>query len=356
MTLANCFAERGWQVVILTNTGIDEDFYLVDPKVKRHSLKSVRASRNIGQALKNNYFRVRGVRKKIVNEKPEYCLAMMSTAIIILGIAGFGKKLRTIGCEHTHPPTLRTRWIWSALRWCVYGQMTQLVTLTEESRKWIETKTLAKSSKVIPNPVTYPIPAAAPIVSFSQKKKELGKKKILIAVGRLAFEKGFDRLINAFSILTVRFPEWGLLIVGEGSLRYDLEKQIAESRLGDCVALSGVVGNLSDWYSGSDLFAMTSLFEGFPNTLIEALAYGLPVVAADCETGPREIVRQNVDGLLVPQNNAGALISALGRLMGDSDLRASFAERAVEARGRFAVERIVDQWESLFAEISNGEK
>jgi glycosyltransferase involved in cell wall biosynthesis len=95
---------------------------------------------------------------------------------------------------------------------------------------------------------------------------------------------------------------------------------------------------------------MTSRFEGFPNALAEAMAYGLPAVSYDCDTGPRDLIRHEVDGLLVPPNDLVALTAALRHLMGDDALRAKFASRAVEVRGRFSEARVTNMWERLFRE------
>jgi glycosyltransferase involved in cell wall biosynthesis len=96
---------------------------------------------------------------------------------------------------------------------------------------------------------------------------------------------------------------------------------------------------------------MSSRYEGFGNTLAEALVHGLPAVSFDCDTGPRDIIRHEIDGLLVPPEDVASLAAALDRLMGNSDLRGRFAARAVEARERFSIERISGKWEQLFDEI-----
>ena len=107
---------------------------------------------------------------------------------------------------------------------------------------------------------------------------------------------------------------------------------------------------MGDWYQCADVFVMSSRFEGFPNTLVEAMAYGLPVVSFDCDTGPRDIIRHKVDGLLVSPGDAQELTAALGLLMGNENLRMELAKRAPDVRSRFATDRIAEKWESLFKE------
>jgi glycosyltransferase involved in cell wall biosynthesis len=99
---------------------------------------------------------------------------------------------------------------------------------------------------------------------------------------------------------------------------------------------------------------MSSRFEGFPNTLAEAMAHGLPAVSFDCDTGPRDIIRHEVDGLLVPPGDLDALTEALARLMADDALRQQYAARAVEVRQRFSMERVAGMWETLFEELLSG--
>ncbi len=170
----------------------------------------------------------------------------------------------------------------------------------------------------------------------------------LLAVGRLHPVKGFDILIQAFALLAKYFPAWDLTIVGEGPERASLQAQIDELSLGSQIELVGRVGNIRDWYEASDLYVLSSRTEGLSNTLLEAMACGLPVVAFDCETGPREIVRTGIDGVLVsPAEDPEALAAHLSDLMAHPSKRSALAKRAIDVRDRFSATRIMAQWEQL---------
>ncbi|MGH8120705.1 MAG: glycosyltransferase, partial [Gammaproteobacteria bacterium] len=174
---------------------------------------------------------------------------------------------------------------------------------------------------------------------------------ILLAVGRLTEGKQPGHLIEAFKSLASDCPQWTLVFLGDGPLRDALELQVREYGLQGRVLLPGRAGNIGHWYEHADLYAMTSQFEGFPNTLAEAMAYGLPAVSYDCDTGPRDLIRHEVDGLLVPSGDIAGLTTALGRLMRDDALRHRFANRASEVRERFSMQRITEMWERLFEKL-----
>ncbi len=351
-TLANHWAEKGWKVTIVTLAGTDRDFYTVSPKVRRIPLYLTGENGGVVSGLRNNLSRVRALRRVLKHEKPDIALGFMPGSNILCGLACMGTKIIAIGSEHIHPPMLPLSQPWTMLRRQVYPRLAAVSALTSESAEWIRTHTRARNVPVMPNPILYPIPDGEPAIDSGEVKARLGGGMLLLAVGRLAHQKGFDLLLSAFKCLRSDYPEWRLVILGEGPLREQLEEYRDELALAGVVSLPGAVGNIGEWYEAADVYVMTSRFEGFGNTLAEALAYGLPSVAVDCETGPREIVRHEVDGLLVPQDDPHALVSALDRMMGDAGLRVRFAERAIEARERFAVERIAAKWEALFEEVA----
>ena len=138
------------------------------------------------------------------------------------------------------------------------------------------------------------------------------------------------------------------MIVGEGPERVQLESLASRCSCAARVSLSGSVGNIGDWYSSADLFVLSSRFEGFPNTLLEAMAHGIAVIAADCPTGPRTLVRDGVDGLLVTPDQSSESGCRDGAAHGGRcSYVAGFAERALDTRERFSVETIANLWTNI---------
>lgn len=354
-TLANHWVERGWRVSIVTITGPEKDFYALHQGIARIVLRLDVDSANVGQAVINNLRRVRALRRVLREERPDVAVAMMATANCLLAWAGRGSTVLTVGSERIYPPTLPLGRAWERLRRWSYPYLDALVAQTDSSADWLRTHSPARRIEVIPNPVVYPLASYEPRVFVDSLLPPPPSRRLLLAVGRLDCQKGFDRLLTAFAVLSKQQPMWVLVILGEGPQRRALKHETERLSISGKVFLPGTVGNVGDWFQAADLYVLTSRFEGFPNTLMEALAYGLPAVAVDCETGPRDILRHEVDGLLVPQNDAKALVKALKRLMADEDLRARYAERAVEARQRFAVERVAGMWEEVFTWRVEGE-
>ena len=132
-------------------------------------------------------------------------------------------------------------------------------------------------------------------------------------------------------------------------MRTALVAQVRNARQEERVFLPGRVGNVGDWYERAALYVMSSHFEGFPNTVVEAMAYGLPAVSFDCDTGPRDIIRHGIDGLLVSPGDLAGMENSLAGLMEDDLLRGEYALHAIEARERFSMERISSMWEELFS-------
>jgi len=346
VNLANYWAGLGRKVTIVTLVAQSQDAYTLAPEIRRISLNLAADSTSTFAALRNNFRRVRALRTCLRQEKPDIALAMMTSANCLLALAGRQGAKKIIGSEHIYPPQMPLGRFWETARKRLYGRLDSVAVLTRESQKWLSENTNAKKAAVIANPAVYPLRGSAPhIAPHSVLNPD---RKILLSVGRLEEQKSFPRLLEVFARLSNDFPEWDLAIIGEGTQRPQLEDMVRRTGISDRVILPGHAGNIADWYNAADAYAMTSLFEGFPNVLVEAMAYGLPPVSVDCDTGPRDIIINNQNGLLVEQNNPQALENALRRMLGDDKLRQKLAYNAVDVRARFSFERIGKLWDDLF--------
>jgi len=348
--LANYWATKGWEIAIVTLSQQRLDFYELHPAVKRVALDLAEETVNVLAVLWKNIRRVIALRRVLRQIQPDIALGMMVEANVLLALAAWGlPTLRTVGAEHIHPPQSAVGYLRDTLRSHTYGLLNAVTALSSEGKDWLKTHTNAQRIAVIPNAVTWPLPGQEPRISPNGLYQS--GRQLLLAVGRLEVPKGFDWLIEAFSNLADKHPDWDLVILGEGSLRTTLDKQVRESGLEHRIFLPGRAGNMADWYESADLYVMSSRFEGFPMTLAEAMAHGLAAVSFDCDTGPRDIIRHEQDGLLVPPGDVAELTAALDRLMSDALTRQRFAERAVEVRERFSMERIAGMWGKLFEEV-----
>lgn len=349
VTMANHWSARGWEVVLVTLAPRGADRYDAAPAVRRIALNLAGDSRGVMAAVAANLSRIRALRAILRVERPDVALSMLTACNVLLALAGrTDRRMLLVGSERVHPPRMPLGRAWRWLRAWAYSRLDVIVVQTQETAAWMRTHTRARRLAVIPNAIAWPLPSGAPHRAPSAVGTP-GRRRLL-AMGRLGAQKRFDLLIAVFAQLALRFPEWELVILGEGPDRAALERQVRDAGLAGVVFLPGHVGNPGEWYAGADLFALTSDFEGFPNALGEAMAQGLPVVSTDCDTGPRDLIRHEVDGLLVPAGDGPALGAALARLMGDEKERARLARRAVEVRERFSMERVATLWDEILVD------
>lgn len=213
----------------------------------------------------------------------------------------------------------------------------RFVVLTEEdAQMWGEIPGL----RVIPNAANF----------IADKYSDCSAKRV-IAVGRLDYQKSFDRLIMVWGKVREKMPDWRLDVFGQGEWKEMLQRMIDERGLQDCVRLNGPTKNIGKEYAESSMIVMSSHYEGFPMVMIEAMACGLPAVCFDFKCGPRDIIRQGENGLIVPDGDIDGLAEAMVRLMEDDELRRKMGENAKRVVETYSEEKVMGKWMDMFEEI-----
>ncbi len=343
--LAAYWLGQGCRVTVVTQTTDAEDAYALPAGVRRHALGLDAHGGGGLRAMWGNGRRLWALRRLIREGRPGVVLGMMTKASVLSVLAAWRLPCRVIATEHTHPPIQRLPRAWQRLRRWAYPRADAVVALTQGTAQWLDEAIPGVQAQVIPNAVRWPLADGEPAIEPPPRP---GRRRLL-AVGRLHPVKGFDILLAAFAHIAPLFPDWDLVILGEGAQRGALQRAVDEAGLAGRVSLPGRVGNMTQWYEASDLYVLSSRTEGLSNTLLEAMACGLPCVAFDCDTGPREIIRDGIDGVLVrPAGDPEALAAWLSEFMARPEERRRHASRAVDVRDRFGVPRIMAMWALVF--------
>lgn len=210
----------------------------------------------------------------------------------------------------------------------------KFVVLTEEDKGyWGNLPNIT----VIPNANTFATSQAAAL-----------ENKKVIAIGRYTYQKGFERLIEAWNILSPGFPGWKLDIIGNGEERDKLQDLIHAYHLDGQVTLVSPTKSIDKVYLDASVLVMSSRYEGLPMVLLEAQAFGLPIVSFACKCGPKDIVANGETGFLVEENDIEGLARQLVKVMKDKNLRKQMGRKAKEASLRYAEDAVMAKWTALF--------
>lgn len=344
--LANHWADRGHRVTVMTFEDADDDAFELAPLVERVIVGQSTLTSTFWPTVKKNLARMIFVRRRLRERRVDLAISFMSPANICLALAAVWTSTAAIGTERTFPPATPLGPLRERLRWALYGLLDHVVAQTRESADWIRHNTRARAVSAIPNPIVLPLMRRQPVVAPSDWVRP--GNRLLLALGRLSVEKQFDQLIQAFCHASETITGWQLVILGDGPMHEHLRDTVRRSDLGDRAALPGAVGNVADWLNSASIYAMTSAFEGYPNSLLEALASGVPAVAYDCRTGPRELISDGINGFLVPPNSISGLAERLTILMKDEPMRQRFAAQAKLTTYGHSLAKIAPQWEEVF--------
>jgi len=342
--LSSRLQAKGHVVTLITLDDGRSDRHEVDPPVDRRPLDVMCNSRSKLAAITNSWRRVAAVRKAIRDSRPDVVLSFCDATNVLTLLATRGLGFPVVVSERSDPDKQSLSWPWSQLRPPLYRRADDVIVLTKTAADAVNTW-CQNPPTIIPSAVDQP-----PIGHRQQAHCAAGK--VLVAIGRLEHEKGFDRLIEAFAEVANAHPAWRLKIVGEGSCREQLEQQANILGLSNRIRFEGWLRPIWPSLENADLFALTSRYEGFPSALLEAMAAGVAVIAVDCESGPRGIIQNEIDGLLV-KNDVHSIVAALERCMSDESLRNRLGQAGRHVTERFGWDTMVAAYEACLLRVTN---
>ena len=340
--MANYWAANGRAVTLVTYGDVSaRDSYGLHPAVEWRPLSIARESRNRFEAIAFNLIRLVIIRRAIAKTEPDAVISFLDKVNVRTIISCLGTQFPVVVSERVDPAEHSIGLGWNLLRSFSYRYAARVVTQTERALGFFSGE-IRRKGRVIPNPLL--------IQERYLGLRHQSRTKVVIAMGRLVHQKGFDLLLRAFSVVARKYPEWRLVVWGEGDLRMELENLRDELGLQGRATFRGWTDDPFGEMRRAELFVLSSRYEGFPNALCEAMGCGLPVISFDCPSGPNQIIRDGVDGILVAPNDVDALATAMDRVIEDHSFRSSLGVRASAAIRRLDLKGIMGKWEAVLCE------
>jgi glycosyltransferase involved in cell wall biosynthesis len=335
--LCEALADAGRDVTVLTLSGQDADAYDLSSTVHRRRIEIRRNAKSTFDSVRFTTAHLMKMRRSILALKPDVVVSFIDQT-----------NVRTIGCltgtgipvlvsEHSHPGHQPLPRSWVLLRRLLYRFASTVVVLTDEIADWFRSNVATRHLVKIPNSIRGRAFAAC-------LAPDRAREKIILGIGRLGREKGFDLLLRAFATSGLAHDGWRVVILGEGVERQALLALAGELEIFGAVEMCGHVTDVPEWISRSGIFALSSRHEGFPNALVEAMQLGSACISFDCPGGPGVLIDDGCNGVLVPAEDVGALSEGLKRLAHDKALRERLSRHALKVSERFSPNRVYKLW------------
>ena len=352
-TKANYLVGKGYEIVIITTDQRgNKNYFPLDDRIQCFDLGidyEINNSKSIVNKIVHYPFKQRKHKRKLSDLlqtlRADIVISMFcNEASFITDITDGSKKVLEIHFSKFKRLQYGRSGIWALLDYCrskldevTVKKFDRFVVLTyEDMHYWGNLPNI----EVIPNSLP-----------FQLNEMALLENKKIIAVGRYAYQKGFDLLIESWAIVNKTYPDWKLDIVGEGELQPELAQQIKEKGLLESAALIPATKRIEEVYLQASVLVMSSRYEGFGMVLLEAQSLGVPVISFACKCGPKDIITQGIDGFLVFEQDVQTLASKIMKLIKDEALRKLMGQAAKQNSKRFSESKILPKWEILFESL-----
>jgi len=276
------------------------------------------------------------MRRNILALKPDVVLSFIDQTNIRTIACLIGSGIPVVVSERIHPGHHPIPRSWAVLRRIVYRFASALIVQNGDIADWFRKSVPTRCLVIIPNAVRDS--------TFLGDHHSRVDESIILGMGRLVRQKGFDLLLRAFAKAKLADDGWRIVILGEGEDRQALTRLSDNLGVLKSVETPGYVTNVSDWILRSSIFALPSRYEGFPNALLEAMQLGTACVGFDCPSGPGDLIVDGNNGLLVSPGDVDAFSEALRRLALNRPLRERLAREATKVAGTFSINRVYGLW------------
>lgn len=332
--IANELKKRGYDISILSICGT-KPFYEINDNISVEIMykdkNNVNSKRKYFQILKRAY-------KFHKTNKTDIIIDVFASRSLITIPLKLGLKVKNISWEHfNYNAKIGLNPMGRKLA-CRYSN--KIITLTNE-----DTLLYKKDNKNMKADINYiynPNPYEGSVVSNL-------KNRNIITVGRLNYQKGYDRLLEAWRLIQEK-SDYRLLIIGDGEEKEELKEKANELKLKN-LEFVGITDKVEEYYKNASFYVSSSRFEGLPMCMIEAQSFGLPIVSFNCETGPSEIVKDNVSGYLVENGDYQMLSEKILQLINNKKIIENMSIEAKKESSRFNIDSIIDKWESIIKSL-----
>ena len=324
--------------VSITSLEKRPQFYSVSDKVKLYKENNTQYGK-LKEFLKDFLF----IRSRWRNQRESISVSFLSRCNLLLLVNRIFRKQKLVVCDRNNPLMEHSKVVF--LLSCQLYRFADAIVVQTNKIKSFYPKYLQRKIYVVENPIDYVA------LDAQLKGKENKKEKVIISAGRLEKQKDFFTLIKAFKESDVVNEGWILKIFGQGDMRQELEAFTRDLNLEHAVQLCGASKSLFHEMKNSEIFVLSSFYEGFPNVLCEAMYAGLSCIATDCVSGPSELISSGTDGFLVPVGDVSEMAKRIRELAYDSDLRQKMGEKAKLRTDTLSLEEVVAEWNRVFERL-----
>ena len=316
--------------IVIITLSQDEPFYKLNDSITIKHLGVLNSGTNPLKAILSNLVLIYKITSLIKSLRIKSLICFMTTSNILGIISGKFLSNINVTISERANPNFEDVGYWNFLRRKTYKLADRLVVQSEEISNYFKSIIDERKISIISNPIE--------IIETNKLKK----RKIILTVGRVDANKNQEQIIRSFS--KVKQEEWKLIICGDGTLLSKLKELVISLNMNDAVEFKGIVKNIERQYERASIFAFSSLSEGFPNVLLEAMSYECACISTDCPTGPSMLIKNNVNGFLIPLADEISYTNHLQKLIDEEKTRNIFVSNAKSSLEHYSLNKVAEQW------------